>query len=110
MSKPYDSLKSILAEILPLHRTLASDDMDKTLQIISSYMPDEAGYKVEIYAPGSQVWTWRVPEKYVVHEAYLETESVFRAGRGGRIVDFKNNPLHIISYSLPVDLILTWDE
>ncbi|MBI5839939.1 MAG: DUF4910 domain-containing protein [Chloroflexi bacterium] len=110
MSKSYSSLKSILSEILPLHRTLASDDMDKTLQIIGSYMPDSADYTIETYAPGSQVWTWRVPEKYVVHEAYLETESARGAGRSERVVDFKNNPLHIISYSLPVDLILSWDE
>jgi hypothetical protein len=26
--KPYTSLKSILAEFFPLHRTLASDDQD----------------------------------------------------------------------------------
>ena len=102
--KPYSSLKSILAEFLHLNRTLASDDMDKTYDIIGSYMPDSASFVTENYAPLSQVWTWKVPERYIVHEAYLETED------GERIVDFKNNPLHIISYSLPVDKVLTWDE
>ncbi len=104
MSKPYTSLKSILAEFLPLNRTLASDDMDKTLSIIGSYMPDAANYTIENYAPLTDVWTWKVPERYAVHEAYLETED------GERIVDFKDNPLHIISYSLPVDQTLTWNE
>jgi len=32
--KPYTSLKSILAEFFPLHRTLASDEDDKTLEIV----------------------------------------------------------------------------
>lgn len=104
MSKPYTSLKSILAEFLPLNRTLSSDDMDETLSIIGSYMPDAANYTIENYAPLTDVWTWKVPERYAVHEAYLETED------GERIVDLKDNPLHIISYSLPVDQILTWSE
>jgi len=104
MPRPYPSLKSILAEIVPLHRTLVSDDMDKTLQIIGSYLPESADYSIETYAPGTPIWTWCVPERYVVHEAYLETED------GERIVDFRDNPLHIISYSLPTDKILTWKE
>ena len=102
--KPYFSLKSVLAEFLHLNRTLASDDMDKTYGIIGSYMPESANFTTENYVPFSQAWTWKVPERYVVHEAYLETED------GERIVDFKNNPLHIISYSLPIDKVLTWDE
>jgi len=48
--------------------------------------------------------TWQVPERYVVHEAYLEVEG------GERVVDFKNNPLHIVSYSLPVDKTLSFEE
>ena len=102
--KLYPSLKSILAEFFPLHRTLASDDHDKTLEIVGSYMPDSSNYTIETYAPLTPVWTWRVPERYVVHEAYLETED------GERIVDFKNNPLHIVSYSLPVDKTLSFEE
>ncbi|MBT3323208.1 MAG: DUF4910 domain-containing protein [Anaerolineae bacterium] len=102
--KPYPSLKSIIAELLPLHRTIVSDDMDKTLEIIGGYLPDSANYETQVYAPGSKVWTWEVPERYIVHEAYLETEA------GECIVDFADNPLHIISYSLPIDKILTFDK
>ena len=72
--KTYSSLKSILAEFFPLHRTLASDDQDKTLEIVGSYMPDSSNYTVETYAPLTKVWTWQVPERYVVHEAYIEVE------------------------------------
>ena len=82
--KPYTSLKSILAEFFPLHRTLVSDDHDKTLEIVGSYMPESSNYTIETYAPLKQVWTWKVPERYVVHEAYLEIEG------GERIVDFKD--------------------
>jgi aminopeptidase-like protein len=110
--KPYTSLKSILAEFFPLHRTLASDDQDKTLEIIGSYMPDAANYTIETYAPLTPVWTWNVPERYVVHEAYLEIEASTERSRSGgkRIVDFKDNPLHIVSYSLPVDKSLSFEE
>ncbi len=102
--KSYTSLKSILAEFFPLHRTLASDDHDKTLEIIGSYMPDSSNYTIETYTPLEPAWTWQVPERYVVHEAYLEVEG------GERVVDFKNNPLHIVSYSLPVDKTLSFEE
>jgi aminopeptidase-like protein len=78
--------------------------MDKTLAIIGVHMPEAANYRIENYAPLTQVWTWKVPERYVVHEAYLETED------GERVVDFKDSPLHIISYSPPVDKLLAWDE
>ncbi|GAB4540156.1 MAG: DUF4910 domain-containing protein [Anaerolineales bacterium] len=102
--KSYASLKSILAEFFPLHRTLASDDHDKTLEIIGTYMPDSSNYAIETYAPLEKAWTWYVPERYVVHEAYLEIED------GARVVDFKDNPLHLVSYSLPVDKTLTFEE
>ncbi len=98
------NLKPILEQIFPLHRTLASDGTDEALRIVGEHMPPEAGYTLETYKPGEPVWTWQVPERYVVHEAYLEYES------GENILDFHENLLHIVSYSLPVDRILTWEE
>jgi aminopeptidase-like protein len=102
--KSYSTLKSILAEFFPLHRTLACADQDKTLEIVGSYLPVSSHYTIETYAPLEPVWTWMVPERYEVHEAYLEIEN------GERILDFKDNPLHIVSYSPPIDKVLTWEE
>jgi len=96
-------LKPILETLYPLHRTLASEGMDEALEIIGKHMPSESAYQVETYAPGTPVWTWKVPERYLVHEAYLEIEG------GERIVDFQDNSLHLVSYSLPVDKVLSWD-
>jgi aminopeptidase-like protein/aminoglycoside N3'-acetyltransferase len=102
--KPIQSLKAVMAEFVPLHRTLASDGLDKALAIVGSYMPENGDYKIETYEPLKKVWTWYVPERYVVRAAYLETTD------GRRIVDFSDNPLHIVSYSLPVEEVLTWDQ
>lgn len=102
--RPYPSLKSLLERFYPLHRTLVSDDMDLTLRLLGEAMPPGSNYTIETYPPGTPIWTWRVPERYIVHEAYLESED------GERLLDFKDNPLHIVSYSLPVDRVLTWEE
>ena len=67
-------------------------------------MPDSSNYTIETYTPLEKAWTWYVPERYVVHEAYLEIEG------GERVVDFKNNPLHIVSYSPPVDATFSFEE
>jgi aminopeptidase-like protein len=40
----------------------------------------------------------------VVRRAFLETEN------GTKVVDFADNSLHLLSYSLPIDRILTWEE
>jgi aminopeptidase-like protein len=102
--KLYPSIKSILEEIYPLHRTLVSDGLDESLRIVGEYFPDSANYQIENYSPGKKVWTWKVPERYIVHRAILETEA------GEKIVDFQDNPLHLLSYSLPTNLVVTWDE
>jgi hypothetical protein len=41
----------VLAEIMPLHRTLASDGTDAALEIIGSYLPENANYEIETYEP-----------------------------------------------------------
>src|SRR5688500_5888300 len=40
--KPIPSLKDVLAEIVPLHRTLASDGLDAALEIVGAYLPENA--------------------------------------------------------------------
>jgi len=97
-------LKPLIEQLLPLHRTLACDGMDEALRIVGENMPAASKYSIETYSPGIPVWTWTVPERYEVQEAYLETED------GRRILSFADNPLHLVSYSLPIDVVLEWNE
>ncbi len=99
-----DGLKALVEELYPLHRTLASEGTDRALEMLGDYMPEDCGYSIESYTPGDPVWTWRVPERYVVREAWVETTG------GERVIDFADSPLHLVSYSEPIDAELDWDE
>ena len=98
------TIKKIVEDLFPLNRELVSQGFNDALMIIRDALPREAEYHEDIFAPGSQAWTWRVPERYIIHKAYLETES------GQRVLDFVNHRLHVFSYSLPVNKWLTWEE
>lgn len=81
-------------------RNLVSDDYDESLKYISKIIP----LKIHEIPSGTQCWTWVVPEKWVVKDAWIEDLE------GCRLLDLKNHPLHVISYSLPIDKIVTKDE
>jgi len=86
-------MRSLLCDLWPLHRTLNSDDMTDALRMCGRYL-DSDHWTIHQYEPGTDVFTWYIPERYKVREAWLEIE-------GERVADFQVNPLHLLSYSLP---------
>ncbi len=84
-----------------LHRTINSDDFEKSLQLIGSFLG--AGYKIHDYEPGTEAFTWIVPHRYHVDEAYIEH-------KGKRYADFSQCNLSVVSYSVPVDKTIGYEE
>lgn len=93
------NLLPILAELHPLHRTLNSDGYAAAAAILQREFP---WLTAEAYAAGSRAWTWTIPARWDVDEAYLET-----ANGQTRIVDAANSPLHVVSYSVPTNMLIT---
>jgi len=87
------SMMELINEIWHLERELVSDGFDKALYRLA----EEISMQIHEYRSGTQIWTWKVPEKWTCHEAYLETLS------GERLIDYADHPLHIVSYSLPFE-------
>jgi len=81
-------------------RDIVSDGFDESLEYISKIIP----LKIHKIATGTKCWTWTVPEKWSVREAYIEDLN------GKRMLDLKDHPLHIVSYSLPIDKIVNKKE
>ena len=91
----FDTIK----DLYNLRRDLVSDEYDKALEYIGRKIP----LKIYSIPSGTECWTWIVPEKWTVKEAYIEAN-------GKRILDLKDHPLHVASYSIPVDMIVTKGE
>jgi aminopeptidase-like protein len=101
----FDQLEFI-NKVYPLNRTLVSDDTDKTLELIGDNLPKSIShnYRIIKIPSGSKCWTWTTPKKYIVKDAYLKDED------GIEIINFNNNPLHLVSYSKPVNKLIAFEE
>jgi len=81
-------------------RDIISDGYDESIEYISKIIP----FKIHEIPSGTKCWTWVVPEKWSVNAAYIEDLD------GNRMLDLQDHPLHVISYSLPIDKIVTEQE
>jgi len=93
-------MMKLINDIWFKRRDIVSDGFDESLEYISKIIP----LKIHQISSGTKCWTWIIPEKWSVKEAYIEDLE------GNRILDLKNHPLHVISYSLPVNKVVTQEE
>jgi aminopeptidase-like protein/aminoglycoside N3'-acetyltransferase len=87
------SMEELISALWRLPRDIVSDGYDIALRALSTQVP----MTVHEYPTGTECWTWLVPEKWTCQEAWLETLD------GRRLFSYEDNPLHVVSYSLPVD-------
>jgi aminopeptidase-like protein/aminoglycoside N3'-acetyltransferase len=90
---PNASMENLISALWKLPRDIVSDGYDSALKALSTQVP----MTIHEYPTGTECWTWLVPEKWTCHEAWLETLD------GRRIFSYADSPLHVVSYSLPID-------
>tara|TARA_A100001011_G_scaffold301992_1_gene315584 strand:+ start:29 stop:1315 length:1287 start_codon:yes stop_codon:yes gene_type:complete len=86
-------------DIYPLNRSLTGKGVLKTLEYFKNIYPQ---LKINNIKSGSKVFDWKIPKEWNVVDAYIEDS------KGNKIIDFKNNNLHLVSYSRPVNKIVNF--
>jgi len=94
------SMKEMIDGLWLLPRDIVSEGYDVALLALSEQIP----MTIHEYQTGTECFTWIIPEKWTCHEAYLETID------GNRLFSYSDNPLHVVSYSLPFEGIVTREE
>ncbi len=94
------SMEELISALWRLPRDIVSDGYDTALHALSTQVP----MVVHEYPSGTECWTWLVPEKWTCKEAFLETID------GGRLFSYDDSPLHVVSYSLPVNREVSREE
>lgn len=93
-------------KLYPIHRSLTGKGVIETLNLVKDYINinDNINLNIEKVATGYNAFDWVVPKEWSIDEAYIEDEN------GNRIIDIKNNNLHVIGYSAPIDKWVTLEE
>jgi aminopeptidase-like protein/aminoglycoside N3'-acetyltransferase len=90
---PGASLQEMVEALWRLPRDIISNGFDACLRALASELP----MTVHEYPSGMECGTWIIPEKWMCREAWLETME------GQRLFSYSDNPLHVVSYSLPFE-------
>ena len=90
----------LLEYLFPKCRSISGDGVRETLQIIQNHIP------ITIYEVPSntKVFDWVVPKEWNVVDAYVMDET------GNKIIDFKDNNLHLVGYSTPINQTMALSE
>lgn len=96
-----NDMHELCKELWPITRSITGDGVRETLRILQRELPDLVVNEVK---SGAQVFDWQVPNEWNISEAYIEDE------QGQRIIDFKDNNLHVVGYSTPVDEWVSLEE
>ncbi len=95
---PLDMM-ALLEELYPLRRDIVSQGHAQALRRLAQVLPLE----IEGYPSGSEAWTWIIPPRWEVDRAWVKA--------GGRtLIDLADHPLHVMSYSEPVDRTVSRQE
>ena len=81
-------------KIFPYNRSLTGEGVVKTLNFVKSKLPK---IKIKKIRSGSKVFDWKVPYVWNIKDAYIKNS------RGNKIIDYKNNNLHVVGYSISIN-------
>ena len=86
--------------LFPICRSITGNGVRETLKIVATHIPLD----IHEVATGTQVFDWIVPREWNINDAYIIDS------RGNKIVDFKQNNLHVLNYSAPIHKKVSLDE
>jgi aminopeptidase-like protein len=97
---PSLDLMQLLRRLFPIARSLTGQGVRDTLAVIAEFVP----LVVHEVPTGEQVFDWEVPKEWNIRGGTIKTLD------GQTVVDFAQNNLHVVGYSMPVSRIVSRSE
>ena len=93
MNLATDDIRNHFNHLFNVERSLTGPGNEYTLDYLNNH-----GAKIDkrYVRSGSTVFDWNVPPEWSVNEAYILN------GSGEKIIDYANNFLHLVNYSVPI--------
>lgn len=90
-SESGELIHKLIAELFPICRSITGNGFRETLRQLQAIIP----VRIHEVPTGTEVFDWTVPREWNIRDAYVMND------RNERVIDFRTNNLHIMSYSIP---------
>ena len=101
---PDERMYKIIKDLFPINRSLSGNGNRQTLNYLKENYLGELNIHEYSISDNPSTFDWNTPYEWNIDEAYIEDEN------GNKIIDFKNNNLHILGYSESVDVTIPFSE
>tara|TARA_Y100000590_G_scaffold470603_1_gene666798 strand:+ start:9336 stop:10622 length:1287 start_codon:yes stop_codon:yes gene_type:complete len=96
------SIYNLINDLFPISRSITGDGVRETLRIIKeTHLPS---LNICEIPTGEEIEDWKVPKEWNIKDAYIKNS------KGNKILSFKENNLHILGYSKPINIKLKLEE
>ncbi len=93
-------IENFFKVLFPINRSLTGNGNRKTLNEIKKYIP----INVQEYESGLDIYDWKIPDEWKVKDAWIKDLN------GKKLIDFTDNNLHLVGYSIPVNKKLNFKQ
>jgi aminopeptidase-like protein len=89
-----------MTEVFPICRSITGAGLRETLESLQDLIPLD----LHEVPSGESAFDWTVPPEWSIREAWIKDP------QGRKVVDFRDNNLHVVSYSVPVRAVMPLSE
>jgi aminopeptidase-like protein len=90
----------LIKKLFPVNRSITGNGVRESLKILQDHIP----FKIHEVPTGTDVLDWQIPKEWNIRDAWIKDPA------GNKIVDFRENNLHLLNYSVPVDKKVSLEE
>ncbi|MDR5831970.1 DUF4910 domain-containing protein [Caballeronia sp. LP006] len=94
-------MHDLARRLWPICRSIMGPGVRETLGTLKEFLP---GLQVHAVASGTRCFDWTVPDEWRITDAHVIGPD------GNKVIDMKQNNLHVVGYSLPIDTEMSLDE
>jgi aminopeptidase-like protein len=91
---------TLLRQLFPICRSITGNGTRQTLNLLREITPFDL-YEIP---SGTACYDWIIPDEWNVRDAYVADST------GRRVIDFQENNVHLVNYSIPFEGMLTYYE